>query len=176
MKKIFALMTVLCLLCSAAALAETAAPFSFRNGITFGMTENEVIAAEGNIRCEHDRERIRGGALFDELEFEHILENGKDADLHCFFLDGRLVAARIDFDGDWGPSYDEVKNSLTAAYGEASALDLNALGNGIYLLDDDGRLGRRTDAFQAGNALIVLHQDGDDLEVGYFDLTAAYLK
>ena len=176
MKKIFAMLTVLCLLCSTAALAENAAPFTFRNGISFGMTENEVLAAEGNVRFERDREHIRGGLMFDELEIEHIQENAHSADLHYFFLEGKLAAARIEFDDDWGLSYDEVLNELTSAYGAAAALDLNTLGNGIYLLDDDGRLGRRTDAFQAGNALIVLHQDGDDLEVGYFDLTASYLK
>ena len=72
MKKIFAMLTVLCLLCSTAALAENAAPFTFRNGISFGMTENEVLAAEGNVRFERDREHIRGGLMFDELEIEHI--------------------------------------------------------------------------------------------------------
>lgn len=176
MKKIFSCLIILCLLCSAAALAETASVFTFRNGVSFGMTENEVLAAEGGARFDRDREHIRGGVVLDELELEHIRENGHDADLHYYFLDGKLAAALIKFDDDSGLSYDQAKNDLTNTYGPAAALDLNTLGNGVYLLDDDGRLGRRTDAFQAGNVLIVLHQDGDDVEVGYFDLTAAYIK
>ncbi len=176
MKKLFTLLTFLCLLCSAAALAEdTAAPFTFRNGVSFGMSESEVLAAEGNVSAKQDRERVKGVQL-DELKIKHAQDNGHEAKLEYYFLEGKLVAALIEYDDDHGPSYDEVKSALTETYGEASALDLNTLGKGIYLLDDDAKLGKHTDAFLKGTVLIVMHQDDDEVEVGYFDLTASYLK
>ena len=54
---------------------EAAAP-ALRSGVAFGMTADEVIAAEPSARYEMEREHTHGPVDFDELEYEDVTENG----------------------------------------------------------------------------------------------------
>lgn len=169
MKKMFALLTVLCLVCSVAALAETG-EFTFRNGVAFGMTQDEVLNAEGNAPHKMDVEHA-GGIVLDDMEFEDISDNGFEADLHYYFLEGKLIAAVLEYDDD--ASYDQILNDLTNRYGASAALDPAEMGNIMSMLDDDGHLGQ-AQAWKVGQVLIVLGQDGDDVKAGYVDMSAAF--
>ena len=65
-----------------------------------------------------------------------------------------------------------------AAFGEFSELDLALIGNGIYAVDDDGTPEKNTLAIRNGDEMAVLELDeeGDDIDVTFVDLTAAYIK
>ena len=60
------------------------------------------------------------------------------------------------------------------AVGEAAVL-----GNGIYVLDDDGRLKPDTMAFTSGDLMVIVERekddDGDEIAITYLDMTAAYI-
>ena len=182
MKKLAAVLMVLCLLCAAfSAFAETAAATeetTLSNGVKFGMTEDEVIAIEGNPR-ERDIDHTYGPVTFEELEYEHVPDprfDNKPVDRKYLFVDGKLVAVRIDIDTRDVP-YETVKKSLAAA-AEFGPLDTVLIGNGIYAVDDDGRPERSVVALADGNTMVVLEldDDGEDIDVTIVDLTASYIK
>ena len=179
MKKLIAIVLTLCVLCTGFATfadeeaTPAPAPFTFRNGITFGMNVDSVIAAEAARRYDLDWDRTRG-ANFTELEFEHVIENNVPADLTYLFVDDKLVAIRVDFETR-DISVAQVEKDLTEKFGTIGALDMAALGNGIFAVDDDGRLEHRTEAINCGGIMIVIEMDRDDIEVTFVDLTAAYV-
>ena len=182
MKKLVAVLTVLCLLCAAfSALAEATAEkeeLVFSNGVKFGMTEDEVIAIEGNPR-ERDIDHTYGSVTFRTLEYERVpdpLFDNKAVDRDYLFVDGKLVAVRIGLH-TWDVPYEKVKSTL-AAHGEFGNLDAAVIGNGIYAVDDDGRAEWNVAALVDGNVMTVLEldEDGEDIDVTIVDLTAAYIK
>ena len=177
MKKFFAILTALCLLCTAVlALADEAAAPALRSGVTFGMTPEQVLAAEPSARYEFDRENTRGGVNFVELEYEDVTEDGVPADLTYLFVNNALVAIRLSYDTeDYGVSYDRIQAGLTNAYGASAPLDMAALGLGIYAVDDDGIPEGTVEVWTAEGMMIILERDRDDIDVTYVDLTAAYL-
>ena len=174
MKKTLAALMVLCLMFSTMALAETPA-FTLRNGITFGMDMDQVMSAEPSGRYEIDREATRIGIDFYELEYEHVMENNVPVDLKYLFADNALVAVCMNYE-TWDISYAQLTEELTAKYGASVAVDMKTLGKGIYAVDDDGHVKRHSEAWNCGNVMIVLENDGEDLEVTYVDLGAAYLQ
>ena len=175
MKKFFAVLTVLCLVLSMAALAETVTVFTFRNGVLFGMPQKDVVAAEGKDPHEVDTENTHGPVTFTEVEYEDVKIDDIKADVKYLFVEDALVAIRVNYD-DKAVSYDEIDKTLTAAYGEGANLDVKALGNGVYAVDDDGRPETKARLWNGGDVLIVVEQDNDDVDVTYLDATAAYLK
>lgn len=175
MKKLIAIVTALCLTLSAAAFAEGNAEFTVKEGITFGMTENEVTAALNGIRFERDAEHTRIGVTFSEVETEHVTVNGLRADVRYLFYNDRLAAVNVDFD-EHSNAYDQIRAVLTEAYGEPAALDAARLGNGVYAVDDDGRIEGRTECWIAGDVMIILERDRDgDTDAHLIDLTAGYI-
>lgn len=67
MKKLFAILVALCLMISMAAVAEQS-PAALRNGVNFGMTMDQVIAAEPSRFYEIDNNRTRGPVDYVEWE------------------------------------------------------------------------------------------------------------
>ena len=155
-------------------MAEEKAPVTIRNGVTFDMNMDQVMATETG-RYEIDTEHTRGGVTFTELEYENTTENGVRADVKYLFVGNELAAVRVDYD-DNVISYDRVKADLTARYGDSAAVDKALLGKGIYAVDDDGKLEYQAEAFVFENLMIILEQDDDDLDVTYVNLNASYLK
>ena len=174
MKKMLAILMALAMVFTAmAALAEEKA-FTFRNGITFGMNMDQVMAAESG-RYEIDNERTHGGVEFAELEYEHVMVDNKPADLKYLFVGNELVAIRVDFE-DRAISFDQAKADLTALAGETAPVDLAKLANGIYAVDDDGRLEAKAEAIVSGNVMIIIEEDEDEVNVTFVDLNAAYIN
>ena len=174
MKKIMAILMVLAIVIAAAAAMAEENAFIFREGITFGMNMDQVMALETG-RYEIDTEHTHGPVDFDELEYEHTTVDNKPADLTYLFVGNELVAIRVSFE-DRAISFDQAKADLVALCGEAAPVDLARLANGIYAVDDDGRLEGRAEAIITGNVMIIIEADEDDVDVTFVDLNAAYVN
>ncbi len=174
MKKLIALLAALCLVLSCAALAEETV-FTVRNNVTFGDNMEKVIASESVPYEEIERENTRGPVSFTEVEYEKVTENNVPADVKYLFVDDALAAVKINYDTrDITPS--RLREKLTGLYGPSAPLDLTLLGSGVYALDDDGRPEKNAEAWTAGNVMIVLEQDDDDLDMTFIDLSAPWIK
>ena len=175
MKKILTIVMALAMVFAAAtALAEEKA-FTFRDGVTFGMNMDQVMAAETG-RYEIDNEHTLGPVQFAELEYEHVSVEGKPADLTYLFVGNELVAIRVNLE-EYAVTFDQAKADLIAIHGgEAAPVDLALLGNGIYAVDDDGYLERRAEAIVSGNVMIIIEADEEDIDVTFVDLNAAYIN
>ncbi len=148
---------------------------SFASGAVFGMKMDDVIAAIGRTGYEIDKEHTHGPVTFTELEYEHVAMDGQRADEHYLFAGDELVAIRICFDKGT-VAFDQVVADLAEMYGEAAELDLAVLANGIYAVDDDGKLEGKAAAIIADNMMVVIEEDEDEVEVTYVDLTAAFIS
>ena len=100
--------------------------------------------------------------------------NGMHADEHYLFVGNELVAIRVCFDKK-AVSFDEAVARVSGMYGEAADVDLAVLANGIYAVDNDGKLEGKAAAVVSGDLMIVIEEDEDEVEVTYIDLTAAYI-
>ena len=174
MKKMMAILMALTLVLAAAAAVAEEKTFTFRDGVTFGMNLDQVIAAETG-KYEIDTEHTHGPVTFTELEYEHVTVDNKPADLKYLFVGDELAAIRIDFE-EGAVSYDQVKAELTKLSGEAAPVDLAKLGNGISAADDDGRLEAKAEAIVSGNVMIIIEEDKDEVDVTFVDLSAAYIN
>lgn len=174
MKKILSVLMILAMVFTAAMAEENT--FGFHDGaVTFGMNMDQVMAAETAQYHEIDTEHTHGSVAFGELEYENILVNNKPADLKYLFVGNELVAIRINFE-DRSVTFDQAKEELSALFGETGAVDTATLANGIYAVDDDGRLEARAEAITTGNVMIVIEEDEDDVDVTFVDLNAAYIS
>ena len=174
MKKILAIVMALAMVFAAATVLAEKNTFTFRNGVTFGLNMDQVMDTETGV-YEIENEHTRGRVTFYELEYEHTTVDDKPADLTYLFVGNELVAIRVDLEGD-AATFDQVKAARTEKYGEAAPVDLAKLGNGIYAVDDDGRLEGRAEAIISGNVMIIIEADEEDVNVIYIDLNAAYIN
>lgn len=177
MKKLFAALMALTLIvsaCAAALAEETFAP-TFTKGIRFNMDLEQVKELLNLPNPETDRE-IRGGTEMWELEYEHVAtDDGFVADVKYLFVGNGLVAFRYDMAD--GTGYDNVKETLTRAFGEAVPFDAAKIGNARFVIDDDGELKDCHEMIEAEGLTIVLELDDDgDVEVTFYDPTAAYIN
>lgn len=113
MKKLLVMLLAAVLLCGAAMAEE---PFSFRDGLKWGMSPDEVQAVEG----EFDDKYSFGGtdmALIEEGNYEGI-----DCMLQYMFIDNKFcafaVGPRYDADSLTQQELEQITAYLTAAYGE----------------------------------------------------------
>lgn len=187
MKKLIAVLTVLCLLCASfAALAEAPATevqpeFTFGNGIKFGMSMAEVTAIAGTPN-ETDNEDIKGLVTFYELEYKQVPDPMLDntpVDTSFLFVNDMLVAIRFDLDTK-SVAYEKVQAALAeATKSEGTMLDMALLGNAIYAVDDDGtpELNSLNYVDPIFNVVVVLELDkeGDDVDITILDMNAEYL-
>ena len=176
MKKLTAILAALILaICMTAALAEEEILFTMRNGVVFGMSMDEVIATETEPVHEIEREHTYGGITFDEVEYEHVIDDNIPMDIKYLFVDDQLAAVRINYETR-DVSYEQMKADLVEIFGEFGPVDLELLGRGIYAVDDDGRLERNAEAAVNGTVMVLIELDEDDIDVTVIDLNAAYLK
>ena len=161
---------------SMAAVAEQS-PAALCNGVYFGMTMDQVIAAEPSRFSEIDNNRTRGPVDYVGLEYEPVDVFGMRADVKYLFAGDTLAAIQMKFDTeDYGVSYEAIKDSIVKQYGESTPLDLAALGDAIYAVDDDGRLEGRAEAWMVDSMAVVLERDHDDVDVTFVDLSQNSLK
>ena len=89
MKKLWAILMALLLV--GGALAEGA--FSLENGVTWGMTEGDVLAIEGTADTEFG---TYGG--FETLEVEDVAFRGHEADVSYLFVNDALLMVAYELD------------------------------------------------------------------------------
>lgn len=174
MKKVLAIVTLICVLFVFGAMAEeTKKPFEIEPGVTFGMTQQEVITALGTQKYKTDKEGTRGGFTYAEIEVEDTQVNGLQADVHYYFIADKLVAVKVDYDDNVQNA--PVLDALKAAYGNpAVTLDVAALGKGIYAVDDDGTPEGTITSWVVDNVTIVMELEKGETDVTYVDTTAEY--
>ena len=174
MKKTFAILTALVMVFAAvAALAEETAPAT----VEFNMDMDQVMQILNLPNPEIEREKTRGTTEFWELEYDRVTgENGFTADIKYLFVGNGLVA--IHYDMAEGTKYEDVKTELTSTYGATVPFDAAKIGNGKYVVDDDGDLKDCKEMIETENGVaIFLEQDHDgDVDVTFLDLTAAYIN
>lgn len=147
---------------------------AFTAGAAFGKSLQEIEDALGRADFEVDQEHTHGPVTFTELEYENASLDGMHADEHYLFVEDKLVAFTICFK-DGAVTFDSVVADLSKMYGEAKELDQTVLANGIYAVDDDGKIEGKAVAITVGDMMIVIAEDKDEVEVTYLDLTAAYI-
>ena len=183
MKKLIATLMALVMVFAAASFSlaeeETGKPV-FAGNVEFDMdmeqVEELVDAIATFTKKEIEGPKMRGTTEFYELEYEDVTdEQGFAADLKYFFVGNGLVA--IHFDTKDGTDYEAVKADLAAIYGEAVPFDAANIGNGKYVIDDDGDLEDCKEMIEAEGVTIILEQDKDgDVDVTFLDPTAAYIN
>ena len=179
MKKLIASLLTLAMiltLAMTAALAEEPAEVTFHNGIAFGMNLNEVMEKSSLPNPDVENHKLRGPFDFSELEYEKITDDtGLTADLKYFFVDDSLVAFHVDFAD--GTAYETVRAQLIPAYGEAVPFDAAKIGNGRFVIDDDGDLEDCQEMVVTENLIIVLEKDHEgDVDVTFLNPAAAFLS
>ena len=169
MKKLLVVLTVLCLVFTMAAMAESH-PFTFRDGIQFGMTQEEVIAIEGTAPHEVDTEHTRGTVTYTEVEYGDVGDDDVKGEVTYIFSEDKLAAIRVDF-GENGNTFEEAEEYLTGIFGEGQELDPSILGDAVYAVDDDGHLEAKVEAWEAEDLIGVLEQDEEgEIEVTFVDM------
>ena len=178
MKKLIAILMSLSLIFATAmtALAEEPQTWNFHNGIEFNMDMEQVMETTKFPNPEIENFTMRGPIEFSELEYEKITDDlGMTADIKYFFVGNSLVAFKMDCAD--GTSYDAVKEQLVSVYGEAVPFNASKIGNGKFVIDDDGELQKCSEMIEANGLTIVLEKDRDgDVDVTFLDMTAAYIN
>lgn len=110
-------------------LVSFAEPFTFRNGITFGMSSSEVIEKEGE-------------EPFGKSEYVLVYLNQKSAEENCnvsyMMENDRVKAILIDFldkhtfDNEYIDDFNKVDASLQAKYGKTDQLNQYDWENDLY--------------------------------------------
>ena len=120
MKKMMILLLCMVLACGAA-LAE-AGSFSFRNGVVWGMTQEEVVAAEGS--QEYDTFEV--SAKMAGIEYDDVVTSGVEAELNYLFINGALMIAGYEYD-DEDIDILTLSQTLDAKYGAHEQADVDRL-------------------------------------------------
>lgn len=116
MKRAIALL--LALLLAGCAFAEEAG-FSFRGGVRWGMSADEVLEIEGEPPFEAERE-----SGLDVIVIEGAMHENSECALRYYFFDDSLTMAEIEYDTEAGPAtFEALADSLSGRYGEAAELN-----------------------------------------------------
>ena len=173
MKKLIALLLVLALM-GCAALAEAQA-FSFRNGVAWGMTVDEVLAAEGNPEYETFNS---GDGVMTGLEIDDATAAGVEADLMYNFTNGRLVMCGYEFDAE-DVTIDALAEQLAVKYGPASESDFAAVVEIYNIMFGPGKMteeflterSSRCWMLEDGTILLLIAYSDDAIDLAYMDGT-----
>lgn len=174
MKKLIALVLVMTLM-GCAALAEAQA-FSFRDGVAWGMTQDEVLAAEGN--PEYKSFNANDGMT--GIEIDDAAVAGVEADLTYIFMNGSLVVSSYVFDAE-DVTVDALAEQLTGKYGPASEaeagyaafLEVYSIWGNPGIMTEEYLAERQTHCWllEEGTILLLIADSDDDIVLMYMDGT-----
>lgn len=174
MKKLVSvLLAALMLLCCGAAMAEAPAPFSFRGGLTWGMTAEEVIAIEG-VQPDSTEEY---SYHITKLVYKSRQVSSYTCPVTYWFVDGGLAQAEMKLGVgesfyflDLPETVVDMTNALTYAYGEPTGVDamsvsMTAITTGIVpttgiVVDIDAEHVFDTWAPAEGTEITLISHDG----------------
>ena len=177
MKKIKTLLLITLILIMTAsavsALASGTPPFSFRNGVCFGMSAQEIIQLEAaNSQVEQDAwdtTDMSGQAPGLSLLMAQTMVKVStyDATLGYFLSNDRMQGAAYDFPICTDDMYQDLTAALSAVYGDSQRLsfdvlvqDLQRLVPSVY---DNAPSGYGVRAWQLENVTIYLFYYDDDM-------------
>lgn len=116
MKRLLAFMLIMLLTVSACAEGDV---FTLRNGITWGMSPDEVLAAEGNPKHELDDQDDDG---VQTLELKGVTHGGAKCDIEYEFLYDALFLATIEYDTEEADvTFEQIEAAMTKSFGEPGA-------------------------------------------------------
>ena len=76
-----------------------------------------------------------------------------------------------------GTNYESVKETLVKTYGETVPFDAAKIGNGRFVIDDDGDLEDCQEMVVTENLIIVLEKDHEgDVDVTFLNPAVAFLS
>ena len=172
MKKIVAILLAALMFCTCFACAEESA-FTFRNGLHWGMTPDEVLAAEG--RTEYwDFDELSYTASTGELE--DLMVSKFEADITYLFVNGQLACLEIGL--DLWHEYDAedieyLKQALSIVYGEADPnLPVPATVAALMEMSDYTVV---CGWQPAADSYVAILSNGRYIELGYFNVNVDFV-
>lgn len=179
MKRFIAMILVCLFACSMLGAYAEAAPetttetaaaasegFSFRNGITWGMTPDEVRSAEGR---EDDSFREDGGIAALTYGYTDVSKYTADYLLYLF-SDNKLVEATYIFTSSWSPATAKyINGALTQLYGDPTEMTADEISSEMSFYSGfDGSAITSASGWTTENALIRIAIDSE-LDITYLD-------
>ena len=152
MKKLLAIM--LLMMFAFCACAEES--FTFREGIEWGMSQKEVLAAEGNPKYESDDDDgVR------TIEINNLTQGGAKCSIEYGFAHDDLFMATIEYDLDeTSVSFDQIEAKLTQRCGAPS--DFNSDIKSLLSKDDLSDLDAVTSWVMDDGTMIWLMENDDE--------------
>ena len=153
MKKMLSIMLVLLLACCALAEEEV---FHFRKGIEWGMSQKEVLAAEGNPKYDtDDDDGVR------TIEIEGLKQGGEKCDIEYGFAHDALFMATIKYDlAEASVTFEQIEERLTERCGAPS--DFNSDIKSLLSKDDLSELDAITSWVLDDGTMIWLMENDDE--------------
>ena len=174
LKRTMGMMLALLLPACTAFAAETSQPFTFRNGVTFGMTKDEVLEAEGNPEANTGDDNINGRTVT-YMEIEDTTFAGLTAAAEYVFIDDSMTFCGYMLDMESDEDYDKAVEELSAEFGPAQELDGDRLDHLMEIVSgEDGYTGRmieggKSNCWATDAVFVVLYDNEGDQELAYFD-------
>ncbi len=182
--KLLFLLALVCavILAAAPALASGTAPFSFRNGICFGMSEQEIIqteAANGEVdqdAWESSDMSFQSPGLSLLASKTTVKVSTYDAVVGYFLVSDQMQGAAYDFAAGSSAMYQDLSAALTAVYGAPQTVDFDVVAQALHRLvpsvNNNAPAGAAPDvpAWQLDNVTIYLfYYDTDMLGILYLN-------
>ena len=166
MKKLLAVLMMLALCASACA---EGASFAIRNGVSWGMSPEEVLEAEGNPSHELGEQDDDG---FQTLKIEGVTQGGAACDIEYEFLYEGLYLITFEYDTEeTDVTYDRIEAALKKSFGEPGDIsdDIKA----VLSLDDASELEGVSSWKLEGDTHVWLMEDADEhtIEIMLVDLS-----
>jgi len=173
MKKIAAILLAALMLCMSVACAEASEVFTFRNGLHWGMTPAEVLAAEARAAADYESE-VSYTAM--AILLEDLALSKFEADITYLFVEGKLAALEIDpelwleYDAE---DIEYLKQALSIVYGPVDeTLPVPAYVQTLMEINDYAV----TCGWQpAADTYIGIMHNGRHIRLGYFDVNVDYV-
>ena len=122
MKRIIAAIMLVMFIISGSSFAEEEI-FTFRDGVSWGMSNNDVVNIEGTKKYSSYGSDYYGTNNFMSIEYANVKAAGEDATLSYNFLNDALVSIIVLFNDN--ANTDSVVNALTTKYGESQEADID---------------------------------------------------
>ena len=174
MKKGIGMMLLASVLCAGTFLASQTDEFTFRNGITWGMSKAEVIGTEGVASSNEDEMDLPDGSKMSFLEIEDVTAAGFGADAEFIFIDDALVCCGYEFEDE--TDRDKLLKSLEAKYGQSSPVDWEVVFTLTMPLGGDMTYLQNTDFScewdVSDDLYMMMYDDDGEIDVVYLDRAA----
>ena len=175
-KKVAGTAILACIICAGTCMAAQTDEFTFRNGVTWGMSLADVIAAENITEEPEDRMMLPDGKEMLLLEDEDVTAAGLEADSEYIFVDDALYVCGYEFGDE--TDIDKLLESMEAKYGVSQPVNWELFAKLMTPLFPD-EIESQMSYMQSvefscewdidEQLYIMLYSDGGDIDLAYFD-------